>query len=181
MFFKKDLQKYLAILIIVLTIVLNLNYFKPKEFYFNLTDQEKLSGVLWEEQQKAVVSDFLPKGAYQPQERAPTSPKILGDGIVKDFIIRSNSWQFNITLKQTSQIEVPIFDFPTWQVFVNGQKINHRNDNLLKRIQFDLKAGEYKVRGEFRDTPIRVVANLLTLISIDGLIFLAYGKKIDKI
>lgn len=182
MIIRKSWQKYLAILIIILTVALNFNYFKPDKFYLNLTDQQKLSGNLWDEQRKAAVSDYLPTGAYPPREAAPTKPQVKeGKAEIKNFINKSNSWQFDVDVWQKSKIEMPVFDFPNWQVFVNGQKISHNKDNLLKRIQFNLTEGSFKVTGDLRNTLVRTLSNLLTLISLMVLIFLYYDKKFKKL
>ncbi len=175
-------QKYFAILIIILTVALNYNYFRPDKFYFDLTDDKKLSGALWDEQRRAAVSDYLPKGAYEPKEPAPVNPLINeGKSDIKNFIIRSNSWSFDADVKKTAKIELPVFDFPNWEVFVNGQKISHNKDNLLKRIQFDLKPGNHQVTGKFKDTLVRQLSDLLTLSSLVALLFLIYAKKLKKI
>lgn len=177
--FNPRLQKYLTILIVLLTIVLNFNYFKPEEFYFNLTDQEKLSGSLWEEQTRAATLDYLPKDAYAPKEPASSLPIVKsGKAEVNQFVKRTDSFKFDAQVKSPSLIEMPIFDFPNWQVLVNGNKISHTNDNLLRRIQFNLGVGNIKVEGKLQDTPIRTLANLLTLVSLTGLIIMNYAKKI---
>ena len=175
---KEKWQKYAALIIFVLTVLLNFSYFKPDKFFYNLTDKEKLSGSLWDEQRKAAVSDYLPIGAYQPKEPAPNSPLILdGQTDIKNFIVKSNSFKFDANVKKSSKIQIPVFDFPNWQVYVDGRKISHNNDNLLKRIQFNLKEGSYNIEGRFEDTLIRSVANLLTVLSLAGLLFIFYRGK----
>ncbi len=187
--FKDVHKKYLTIFLIVLTIALNWNYFKPKQFYPNLTDQEKLSGKLWEDQQKAAILDYLPQTAVQPREAAPNKPIVVsGKGEVLKFENRSNRWQFQAKVEDKTSIEVPIFDFPKWEVKVNNERINFSNEgnllsfgnkNYLGRISINLDKGEYLVSGKFTDTPIRRVSNIVSLISLVALFgMIVYGKKI---
>ncbi len=177
---KKEWQKYPAILIVILTVLLNYSYFKPDKFYFDLTDEKKLSGILWDDQRRAAILDYLPKEAYEPKESAPDKPLVIeGQSDIRNFVVRSNSWRFDVDVKKAAKIEIPVFDFPNWEVFVNGKKVSHNKDNLLKRIQFNLEQGNYQVTGKFKDTFIRQISNLLTLFSLVGL--LLYVKKLKKI
>jgi len=175
--FNDKYKKYTTVGIVLLTIILNWSYFKPKEFYYDLTDQKKLSGNLWEEQQKASLLDYLPKTALKPTEPALDKPMIQSENaVVENFENKSNKWQFRVKTETKTSIEVPIFDFPNWEVFANGQKISHSNNNFLGRIQFDLNSGNYQISGNFNNTSIRTISNMLSLISGGVLIFLIYGK-----
>lgn len=175
---KSERRKYVAILVIIPTILLNFNFFKPDKFYFDLTDSKKLTGDLWDEQRKAAISDYLPKGAYEPKEAAPDKPKIFeGTADIKNFVNRSNRWHFNVLVKESTRIQLPVFDFPNWEVYVNKRKILHESDNLLKRIQFNLEPGNYEIVGKFTDTFTRRVSNILSLVSFGTIIFfITYGK-----
>lgn len=186
--FKEVYKKYLAAILIILTIILNWNYFKPKEFYPGMTDQQKLSDKLWEDQQKAAILDYLPQTAVQPREAAPNKPIVVsGKGEVLNFDNRSNRWQFQAKVEDKTSIEVPVFDFPRWEVKVNNSPIQHSNEgnllsfgnkNYLGRISINFdKAGDYFVSGKFTDTPIRQISNIASLVSLIALLWISfYGK-----
>lgn len=177
LFLGEQWRKYVAALVVALTILLNFNFFKPDKFYFNLTDSKKLSGDLWEEQARATISDYLPVGAYEPKEAAPDKPQVTkGVADIKGFINKSSRWQFSVLVEEAAEIELPVFDFPNWEVYVNKQKILHRSDNLLQRIQFRLEPGSYEVIGKFTNTPVRNLSNIITFFSFVTIIFLIYGK-----
>lgn len=172
------IQYLAAALILTLTILLNWNFFRPEKFYFSMTDQEKLSGVQWEIQQKAAILDYLPMTAVEPKERAPDKPMVKdGEAQVIDFQSRSNSWSFKINVQKAANIEVPVFDFPNWQVYANGLNITHSHQNYLGRISVNLNPGTYKIVGRFNNTPIRTFSNLISLLSILSVgVILIYGK-----
>ena len=160
-------KKVVLVLIIVSTMALNWSFFKPEHFFPTLTDRKKLSGEMWETQQKASILDYLPKTAYEPQERAPNRPIIVsGQVTLGDFDNRSNRWNFSINVSEKAVVEIPVFDFPVWQVTVNGQKFPYSHDNLMGRVMIDLQPGEYQVAGKLTNTPIRNLGNIITLISL---------------
>lgn len=173
---KESFKKYVTLLIIIITIVLNWNYFKPQEFYTSLTDKDKLSGIEWEEQQKAAILDYLPQGAVKPLERAQSRPIIIeGEASVGEITNFSNRWEFKADIKAESKIQVPVFNFPNWQVFANGKKLTLNKDDI-GRINLTINPGNYKVEGKFADTPIRQASNLISLISLLIIFYLIYGK-----
>lgn len=167
-------------LIIILTVILNWNFFKPQHFYNNLTEQEKTSGILWRIQQQAGILDYLPKTAEEPKDVAPKTPEVIsGKAEVTTLNNRSNRWEFKAKVFEKANIEVPVFDFPNWKVFVNSKDFEHSHKNRLGRIRVDLPPGEYIVVGKLTDTPIRIFSNVLTVITALVLIgVVIYGKKI---
>lgn len=175
------LKKITVILLVLITVVLNWSYFRPEKFIFSLTDKEKLSGRLWEIQQKASILDYLPVGAGEPIEPAPDKPIIrVGEADIKYFEKKSSSWMLDIEVRSPAKIEIPVMDFPNWIVFKNGAEVNYSNNNYVGRISLDLQKGTHKISGKFTNTPIRVVANILTLVSVLIIVYLSLYGKIRK-
>lgn len=173
----KNLGRVLSGLLIILTAYLNWNYFKPDKFFPDMTDDKKLSGVEWETQQKAAILDYLPVGAQEPLENAPEKPLIEeGEADIKSFEKKSNSWTLSIDVKSPARVEMPITDFPNWKVTENGKMLGYSNDNYVKRISLNLEVGQHQILGKLTDTPIRNLANLMTLLSVALIIYLSYAK-----
>lgn len=178
---KKSLRRISVVILVLITVIFNWNYFRPQKFIVNLTDHEKLSGSLWETQQKAAILDYLPVGAREAQERAPDKPIIReGKADIKNFEKKSNSWKLDLNVQSAAKIEIPVFDFPNWQVYVNDIKIKHSHKNYLGRISFTLNPGTYLVVGRFENTLIRTTSNLISFISILVIIFLPFYAKSRK-
>lgn len=172
-FASKKLQMSLAFLIIVVTVLFNWTYFFPVDTYKDANDKTKLSGNDWEFQRKASLLDYLPKTAPEPTKAAPANPQVnFGNAKVKNFINKSNKWQFDVFVKEIAEIEIPVFEFPNWVVRVNNQKVNH-SYSKDGRITLNLTPGNYKVEGNFTNTQIRTIANLITVISF--LILIIYS------
>ena len=174
---KTKWQIYVSLLIIILSIVFNWNYFKPKVFY-PVNDSQKLSGELWDQQKKGALLDYLPKTALEPREAAPAGP-IIKSGQVETigFVNRSNSWEFTAKVANKAEIEIPVFYFPNWKVNVDGKTYPFSYNNILGRISVSLNPGEYKIEGKFENTLLRMVANAITIVSVVGLVgYAAYEK-----
>ncbi len=175
----KDSWKKMAVfLFIIITVVLNWSYFQPKEFYFDLTDKEKLSGESWETQQRAAILDYLPQGAVEPREPAPAQPVIrTGEADIKNFEKNSHSFKLDLDVKSAAVVEIPIFDFPNWKVYENGVEIEHSNKNLVKRISINLPVGNHAISGKLTNTAIRTISNAISWISLVVIFYLIfYGK-----
>lgn len=170
-------QKYLALILIILTVLLNWNYFKPREFYL-VTELEKTTGEPWEQQRKGALLDYLPKTALEPREAAPTTPiTVSGEASVTNFVNKSNNFSFDAKISNDSVIDIPVYYFPNWKVYVNGKDYSSNHNNLLGRISINLPVGEYKVEGKFKNTPLRVVSNMISLISLIGFILVWKKQK----
>ena len=165
-FFTKKWLISVSAIIIGLTVILNWQYFKPEHFYYNLTDNELLSGQNFVDQQKGALLDYLPKTALEPRELPPK---------LDNFVNKSGSWKLIAKINKETVIEVPVFDFPGWVVYVDGKVVPHSNKNILGRINFSLPSGEHLINGKFTNTPVRTFGNILTLTSFIALV-LIYAK-----
>ena len=170
-------QIYISMTLILLTVVLNWGYFKPKEFYL-INDTQKLSGESWDLQRRGALLDYLPTTALEPREAAQEKPfTVSGEAEITKFINRSNRWEFSAGVKNTAEIEIPVYYFLNWKVKVNHKDYPSSHDNLLGRISLSLDPGKYQVEGSFKNTPLRSVANAITAISIIGLVAFVKWKK----
>jgi hypothetical protein len=168
----------ISTLIIGITVLLNWQYFKPEHFYYNLTDSQLLSGQSFIDQQAGALLDYLPKTALEPRELAPSSPYFTqGSGTITNFVNKSDRWEFDAEVTKDANIIIPVFDFPNWTLLIDNKIFVHSHNNILGRIEINLTKGTYHVRGEFRNTPIRTFANVISVVSLLGFItLLVYGK-----
>ena len=178
---KGRLQNIVLMSGIIIVVLINWGYFRPAHFYPQVTDEYKLRGDEWDIQRKAAILDYLPKTAGEPGNPASETPQVaLGQAEISNFINTSDKWQFNARVGATSVIEVPVFEFPNWVVTVNGKKIEHKPTPNGGLISLALSPGDHIVVGTFENTEIRAVANIITLLSMGGLIMLACNRRIQK-
>jgi len=131
-----------------------------------------MSGELWEEQQKMSVFDYLPKSIdTPPTEIAPHSGyAIAGQASLVNYQIGSDWQSATIVAQSPATIQIPMFDYPGMQVTLDDQPIEHysKTDNGL--ITFDIQPGDYLFKAQLNNTRLRTTANIITLISLVGLI-----------
>lgn len=168
--------KIIICIIVFLTVALNFRYFIPVNYSRLVTEESKLSGLAFELQQKSAIMDYLPKTAKTaPISRAFENAKVLeGEASVGPFNKNSYSFSFDADVYLTSQIEVPVMYFPGWRVFVDDREVEiipHGDYGLIKIV---VENGRHMIYGKFTNTPIRNIANVISLISI-GLLILSVG------
>lgn len=181
-FFEKVRWQILFALVLVLTtLFLNLSYFYPQEYDLQMTDSKKLSGKEWQIQSRATLSDYVPVGVKEmPTGFAPENPRVIeGEAIITGFQKRSDFWRFTVEIvgKQDVVVEVPVFDFPVWQVFVDSKETNYQVDLETGLIQVKVPLNKRTVTGWLRNTPLRKAANVLSLFSFGCLILLIVAQE----
>jgi hypothetical protein len=176
-FTKGYIRTILIAAIVILAVSLNFQFFRPEKFFSAFNDRYMLTGPEWDYQKQGSIVDYLPKNAKEPKEPAPETPLVLrGEAKISGFINKSDRWEFNASVTKDSVVEVPVFDFQNWKVKIGIKYIDH-NSGSHGAITFDLPAGDYKVVGEFKNTPLRNLANGITVISLLSLVcFSKYAK-----
>ena len=164
---KSKYKYFISVLIVVFAVLANWNYFRPGEFYTDMNDQKKLTGELWEEQQKGAVLDYLPRTAKEPRELASGAIVIKGEAEIRSFIKGSDFWELEANIiSNEAEIELPIFNFPIW-----GDRVDSQGLSYGGRVTLVLEKGVRVSRGFFKNTIIRSAANLITLTSFGVLIY----------
>lgn len=166
------LKRLLTVAIIISSVLLNYKYFIPINYSRLVTDDQKLSGLAFELQQKAAIVDYLPKTALvAPVAKAFPEPKtISGSASIKNYNKGSDRFSFDIEAYTSVEVEVPVMYFPNWKLILDDQLVEpgiHGEHGLIK---VSLPEGIHHVRGVFRNTPTRTYANALTLIALCALL-----------
>ncbi|OGY14809.1 MAG: hypothetical protein A3A58_01415 [Candidatus Blackburnbacteria bacterium RIFCSPLOWO2_01_FULL_41_27] len=164
----REKAKMAVFLLIGAVVGFNFGYFQPEEMG-PITDQQKFTGVAWDMQQTAGIYDYLPVGA----NTAPKAPQkelalvISGKAVISDPVQKTNKASFKAVVEsETSQIEIGIFQYPGWKVFVNGQeKENYIGNDSWGRMHIDLIRGEYQVVLKLENTPVRSAGNSISAVS----------------
>ncbi|WKZ26014.1 MAG: 6-pyruvoyl-tetrahydropterin synthase-related protein [bacterium] len=185
LYFKKS--KYvIGVLVVTVAIVTNLSFFVPKDWLY-ITDTDKFSGVSWQKQMTISIFDYLPiYSILPPINEAPKLPEIMdGKAEVIGYKKGSDFQYGTINITEDASIRFPLFDFPGMTVKVNGEKVEHYNNDCRGHdfcyglISIDLPIGDYDVEVRLLDTPIRKIGNYLTILGMIVIAFLLVRKKHD--
>ena len=141
-----------------------------------LTDQEKLSGALWDLQRTAGIFDYLPKTAkFPPGSGAKETIEVIyGVTTITNFHRGTNWLEAEVSSNDSATLRLPIVDFPTWKVFVDGKETAFDIKNDLGQPTFQTDPGNHKIYVKLFNTPIRTFANLISLVSFLGVLWTAF-------
>lgn len=105
---------------------------------------------------------------------------ISGSGTVSDYTRNSTLHRFTISAENNVSVLDNTLYFPGWKVMIDNQKtpIEFQDANHRGLITFPVSAGEHKVEVTFGESPIRMIANTLSLIF---LVFIIVHARIEKI
>jgi hypothetical protein len=162
----------IAALLILGVIFWNKDYFRP-ERQFYLTEAEKFSGEYWELQITAGIFDYLPIFAEKPPgSPAPPEPWFEeGEGEISDYQKGTDWAEFRTQVAtEKAKLRIPIFYFPDWLIWQNGQRVDFDYDNELGLPTLELVRGDYQIKLKLRNTPLRKVSDLISLVSWLGLV-----------
>ena len=143
-----------------------------------LTDKEKLSGALLDLQRTAGIFDYLPQTAkFPPGKGAKEEIEVISGYISQKSFTRGTNWlQAEIEATSTATLRLPIFDFPKWRVFIDKNEVKFDNQNDLGQPTFEISVGSHTIYAKLYDTPVRKIANLISLISLSVLGYFLFKK-----
>lgn len=154
--------------------------FKPEK-YDNYVDQDYLDGSLTELQQQEHLFDYLPSVAHSvPDEFATT---LLFKSFEVEILATTRSpHQFGLSINSPtdSLITLSVYDYPGWEISLDGEEIVHNVHPNYGFIQIDVSRGDHFIKGEFKETRVRQGANLITVLSFLYLLWLIYSKRKDN-
>src|SRR3989344_586947 len=133
--------------ILALLILLNGNYFQPREWFPDMTDVKKFSGKSWQLLVTSGIFDYLPKWAPAPPANARGDELNVTSwqGIYSPLLFKSNRQEYLITMTSPGTIELQTYYFPGWRYYLDDSEItSYKLDPLFGRPQFDLDPGDRK-------------------------------------
>ena len=156
LFIPQKYHKIFIAVILILSLLLNFNYFKIGQ-WSNLTDPQKLSGSNLISQQGAGLTDFYPKYS----SNFPTIETKNYIPITKNSQVASGQITVN---DDFATVNLPVAYFPKMELRLDTQKIPYRIEPDLGLIQFDIPYGTHHFYLQFLDTPVRTISNHISLL-----------------
>ncbi|KKU55455.1 hypothetical protein A3H89_01095 [Candidatus Amesbacteria bacterium RIFCSPLOWO2_02_FULL_48_11] len=168
--------------LLLLLLLLNANFFRPRLWHPDATDTQKFSGDSWRMQVTSGIFDYLPVWApLPPPDPAGDDVNIItGRGIYSRLMKKTNRQRYQIFITTpTAVAELQTFYFPGWRIWVDGREvaIDPSRDKFLGKMQVDLTSGRHDLIARFTNTPVRTVGNALSLVSWIALLFVLLSNK----
>ena len=168
--------------LLLLLLLLNANFFRPRLWHPDATDTQKFSGDSWRMQVTSGIFDYLPVWApLPPPDPAGDDVNIItGRGIYSRLMKKTNRQRYQIFITTpTAVAELQTFYFPGWRIWVDGREvaIDPSRDKFLGKMQVDLTSGRHDLVARFTNTPVRTVGNVLSLVSWTALLFVLLSNK----
>jgi len=167
----KKYAKSIAVLVIILTIGLNVSFFK-EDFWRYVTDMDMQTGSTWIEQTSASRGDYWPKYGPVPNEFASA---VNG---IREITRSSSGASYIYNSVSADSVSVPISFYPGWSGMVNGKEVTLSYDNQ-GRISIPVISGENNIKLTLESTPIQKFGNVISLLTLTMLL-LYTGYLINK-
>ena len=160
---EKKAARIFTLILLILSFFLVGNFARPVSYistndsYYETNDATTTSA---DELMPVFVRE---KTANRPQNKVDI---LIGNGNINNPIYNSFSLRFDADLKSQTKIGINTVYFPGWVIYSNGQKIDPDYSNSHGLMTFDLPPGNFQINAQFTRTPVRLYADIISLVSI---------------
>ena len=183
-------------LTLTILIIATLPYFKPShivhkddnEYMKRMFATERIGQNADEvsEEHKNWSEDYLllPNWSEKAPDELPNqiAEFISGDGDLEIEKISEVEYRIKAKLNSPSDINLNMLYFPGWFVYVNDKNFNTKPNRPIGSIKIvDVPRGEHDIRLVWKETRLRLVFDLLSVLSFVAVLFLFLkGNKAEK-
>lgn len=164
-----------GIFLLLLILISSFDFLKPSEFF------NKPEGLYATNEGTTTVKDeYLPKWVNQkPAEHFKEKVEIIsGQGKIINISYNSKEIEFNINSQIGSKIRVNTIYYPGWKAKIDGVQTEIKYDNPQGVMELSVPEGNQNVNFSFSETPFRLFADILSVISFVVLVVILKFKKV---
>ncbi|MDP2649424.1 MAG: hypothetical protein Q8P10_01130 [bacterium] len=163
----------IGFLIILLTFLSSKAFLFPKDFS-NAPDSIYSTN----EATTTVQDEYMPKWVIRkPENHFSEKVKFLGGkGEIQNLIYNSKKISFDQQALIASKVRINTIYYPGWEASLNGNRARIDFSNELGVMDLDLPAGKNKVVFSFKETPLRLAADYISIFS--AILLLFYDRKL---
>ena len=177
--------------------------------YFQIFDESNL--VLFEEEGierpglniYAGLPEFMPKGVDYELTRKKAEDLVLsmrgdysargkpyyidklillsGEAKALDSKILVEEYEFNLEVKNEAKVRVNTFWFPGWHASIDGKEVSIDKNNPMGLMDIDIPEGNHLLKVEFKNTHLRNIAMIISLVAFVIFLVLALVILIKKV
>lgn len=173
----KKFKVPLIFFVLLAVLLLNKNYWHAKDFSYK--DESFYREVY---ASTTDTGESAPRWSVRFMERSPAAPMEVIDGEAEiEVVSRStNRHEFDVKVETPARLVENTLYFPGWDILVDGKlaEVQFQDPAYRGLMTFNVPAGEHEVVVRFRETKLRLFADLVSLVGIG---FLAAGGIISII
>lgn len=175
----KEQRMIIAGIFLLISIIISAFSYIKTEAFFNKGDFYYATN----EDSTTVKNEYMPKWVKVIQEkRALAKVEIIkGEGLLANVIYRNNKVNLTSQMVNNGIIRVNTIYFPGWKAMVDGEQIAISYDNDKGAMDIPVDKGAHAVELTFKETPIRLAADGVSLVSfiiLFGIIFRGRMRRI---
>jgi hypothetical protein len=170
--------KWVVACVLCLGIVaLNGKWFVPQYTYQKTSEAfEAPSDIRW--RVSKISDEYLPLSVPRPEtpDEANFATIEEGNGLTVRLITKTTTTeQWSVVAAEEMPVRINKTPFPGWRYFVNNREVQPIVKNGLPELM--LTTGQSYITMRLTDTPIRVIGNGVSLMSLIIFIYYLYGKQ----
>ncbi len=158
--------KFLYFILIPAVILASIFYFRPDKLVDDSFFEKFLDPKIMRTG-RDLTKDYLPIWVQTVDGEVFNTLKTEKGNIdVTTYKRYSSSFEANVNVSSDSAVIAPVTYFPGWQVMANGQVVTQSTPSNMGLIRFNLPRGNYEVKIEFKNTPVRIWGNIISAVSL---------------
>lgn len=169
---------YLGCILAIFVVLGNFLHIQPGNFF-----QKNDSFYFTNDATTTSMDELTPVWVKEkPKNRYTDKVEILkGNAQITDLNYNSKSINFKIMSQTSGKIQINTIYFPGWKLKINNNDLAIDYDNPGGLITFDIPPGEFEIQGKFKETPVRLAADYISLAAFVYLVFLIIKSKISYV
>jgi len=167
LFDKFKFAKAIGVVIILAAIVLNFTNYKPHDF-LGRTDAYYLNRYI---PFPVASAEYLK--TQEEYLRLPAATEVRPDKISPNSGMNTT---FNVSYTKETVYDYYKYYFPGWVVSVDGKQVEVYAGKPYGQVEFKVPAGEHQVEVAFRETKFRGILDIISLLSILGIVTMLVRK-----
>ncbi|CAN5140662.1 hypothetical protein BH09PAT2_BH09PAT2_09070 [soil metagenome] len=180
------IKKQNPYILATLAVIISVSLFRFPELYGkNYVEHSQESYFNTDYNLHGIVMDTVWMGDERTYPYQKQKIKVIaGDGTISDLVVQNASRRYTIDAKTDVRIVDYTFYFPGWETKIDGNKsvIQFQDPNYRGVITYDVPQGKHTIIEKFGETKIRMIGNILTILSTIMLICIyIFRKKVQSI
>ncbi|CAN5172612.1 6-pyruvoyl-tetrahydropterin synthase-related protein [soil metagenome] len=166
--------------IMLVLFLTSVKIFVPQR-YLNKTAGDYTSDKALKEDTSLLSDEYLPPKFITPYPNIFFKERYLirkGTAQLSNISEQPLMYSVRVTAKTPTELLIKLAYFPTWHIFINGEMKEFGYSN--RGMVVTLPKGTYNISVRFKQTPIEIFANSVSIATLALLMFFVYYPKFNK-